>query len=156
MGRRPKSDEEKELSGAFAKNPQRRKKKAESGDAGDLSVSVVGGDLGPPPAKFLNKHSPTSVDHLEAWREVERAAQAAGVQLTEAHRIGVETLARAIVIMRRSDKGADCKTVAELSEKLGIAKIPPKRQIEKAVEKPEADEWSRLTTPPAPPATRVQ
>ena len=162
MGRRPKSDEEKELSGAYAKNPQRRKKKASLGEATSAGAPAepvelpVPSGLGSPPAGFLNKHSPTSLAHLEAWTEVMRGAEASGLRLTEAHRIDVEALARAIVIMRRSEKSSDCKKVTDMTKELGIGKMPIKREIEQAAEKPENDEWSRLNTPPAPPATRVQ
>lgn len=150
MGRRPKSDEEKELSGAYAKNPQRRRKPG-------ASAHQPGADeFGPPPARFLDKYSPTAAAHLEAWNEIKAVAKAAGLQLTEAHRIGVESLARAMVIMRRSEKTSDCTNVSALAKELGIGKIPTRREADKAAEKPEDDEWSRLTTPPAPPATRVQ
>jgi len=147
MGRRPKSDAEKELSGAYVKNPQRRKKAV---------ACESDGDLGQPPAGFTNKFSPTSLAHLEAWNEIKVVAKASGVQLTDAQRIKVEALARAMVIMRRSEKTSDCKNVSELEKELGLGKIPTRREVEKVAEKPDADEWSRLTTPPAPPATRVQ
>jgi len=149
MGRTPKSDEEKELSGAYAKNPQRRRK------AGAAAKDCEG-TLGAPPSGFQNKFSPTATAHREAWDEIKLVAKAAGVELTEAHRIDVEALARAMVIMRRSEKTSDCTNVSALSKQLGIGKIPTKREVEKAAEKPEDAEWNRLTTPPAPPATRVQ
>lgn len=148
MGRRPKSDEEKELSGAYDKNPQRRRK--------GRATAKDSGTLGAPPAGFLNKYSPTAVAHREAWNEIKKVAKAAGLQLTEAHRVDVEFLARAMVIARRSEKTSDCMNVSALTKALGIGKIPTKREVEKAAEKPEDAEWNRLTTPPAPPATRVQ
>lgn len=146
MGRRPKSDEEKELSGAYAKNPQRRKKRA------DATVPVRDG-LGDPPSSFLNRA--TTLRLLEAWRDIKAVAKALGVELTEGHRIKAEALARAMVIMRWSEKTSDCANVAAL-EKEVFGKVPTKREADKAAEKPEADEWSHLTTPPARPVTPVQ
>lgn len=146
MGRKPKSDEEKELSGAYAKNPQRRPKPSAAG-------SVIC-KLGKPPASFQNRAWTLQLN--EAWKEVKALAKAQGFQLTEAHRLKAEALARAMVIMRWSEKTSDCSNVLAAEKEL-FGKVPTKREVEKAVENTEDDrEWNRLATPPAPPATRVQ
>src|ERR1700732_2910401 len=50
---------------------------------------------------FLDKHSPSAAAHLEAWKDIEKAAEAAGVKLTPADRIDVEMLARIMARCRR-------------------------------------------------------
>jgi len=144
-----KSELEKQLSGAYDKNPQRKRA---------LRVGVEG-KLGQPPAAFLNKHSPTAASHREAWKDIKSAANAAGVQLTSADRLDAEMLARVMVRCRRPEpQSSDFSTYDKLSTKLrlGNAGRSLKAVVEKAAEKPENDEWSNLTMPPARPATHLQ
>lgn len=152
MGRQPKSDIEHALSGADAKDPARKRARA--------AKPIPAGELGSPPAKFLDKYSPSAAQHLEAWKEIVAAAEATGVKLTAADRIDVEMLARLIARCRRVEpQSSDFANYDKFSTKLRLGTAGRKLihdTAEKAAGKPENDEWSTLTTPPAPPATRVQ
>lgn len=152
MSRPPKSDIEHALSGADAKDPARKRARA--------AETKPKGYLGPPPPKFLDKHSPSAAQHLEAWKDIEATAAATGVRLTAADRIDVEMLARMMTRCRRLDApSSDFTSYDKLSTKLRLGTAGRKlihEAAEKAAGTTENDEWSNLTTPPAPPATRVQ
>lgn len=152
MGRHSKSDIEHALSGADKKDPARKRAR--------ISKAQSAGELGSPPAEFLNKHSPSAVHHLEAWKDIVAVAEASGVKLTSGDRLDVEMLSRAMHRCRRSDaKSADFASYDKFSTKLRLGTAGRKLihdAADKAASKTENDEWSNLTTPPAPPATRVQ
>lgn len=152
MARPPKSDIEHALSGADKKDPARKRDRA--------SRSKPTGELGPPPPKFLDKHSPSAAQHLEAWRDIEASAAASGVKLTAADRIDAEMLARIIARCRRLEpQSSDFASYDKFSTKLRLGTAGRKLihdTADKAAGTTENDEWSSLTTPPAPPATRVQ
>jgi hypothetical protein len=118
------------------------------------------GELGPPPPKFLDKHSPSAAQHLEAWKDIQAAAEASGVKLTAADRIDAEMLARIIARCRRLEpQSSDFASYDKFSTKLRLGTAGRKLihdAADKAAGTTENDEWSSLTTPPAPPATRVQ
>jgi hypothetical protein len=152
MARPPKSDIEHALSGADAKDPARKRARE--------SAIKPKGDLGPPPPKFLDKHSPSAGQHLEAWKDIEMAAAANGVKLTAGDRIDVEMLARIMARCRRLEpQSSDFANYDKFSTKLCLGTAGRKLihdTGDKAAGTTESDEWSNLTTPPAPPATRVQ
>lgn len=152
MARPPKSDIEHALSGADAKDPARKRARA--------AISRSKGGLGAPPPRFLYAHSPESAAQLLAWKEIEEVAEASGVTLTAADRIDVEMLSRVMVRCRRFEpKSSDFSSYDKLSTKLRLGTAGRKLihdAADKAAGTTENDEWSSLTTPPAPPATRVQ
>jgi hypothetical protein len=152
MARPPKSDIEHVLSGADAKDPARKRARA--------SGAKPTGELGPPPAKFLDKHSPSAAAHLAAWMDIQVVADASGVKLTAGDRIDVEMLARIMARCRRLEpQSSDFASYDKFSTKLRLGTAGRKLihdTADKAAGKTENDEWSNLTTPPAPPATRVQ
>lgn len=153
MSRPPKSDIEHALSGADAKDPARKRSRR-------ASAAKSKGTLGVPYEEFLSRYSPTAREHLEAWKQIEAAAAASGVNLTAGDRIDVEMLTRAMVRCRQAKaQSADFTIYDKLSNKLRLGTAGRKLIHEaagKAAETKESDEWSNLTTPPAPPATRVQ
>jgi hypothetical protein len=154
MARPPKSDVEHALSGADAKDPARKRARRAA------KAKVTGEGLGQPPAKFLDKYSPTAAQHLEAWKDIQAAADAAGVTLTAADRIDVEMLARVIARCRRPEpQSSDFASYDKFSTKLRLGTAGRKLihdTADKAAGNTENDEWNSLTTPPAPPAMLVQ
>lgn len=92
--------------------------------------------------------------------EIEKIAAATGVKLTAGDRLDVEMLARIIARCRRFEpQSSDFANYDKFSTKLRLGTAGRKLihdLADKAADKTGNDEWSTLTTPPAPPATRVQ
>jgi hypothetical protein len=115
MGRARKSTEELERRGAFDKDPQRRKSRANEPVCRDV--------IGPPPGDFTHKASPTSQGLLQAWNDLLAAAKE--VRLTSADRIVVEATARLLYQTRY--RGLDAKTgvYAQLAANLSRLGLTP-------------------------------
>ena len=127
MGRLRKTTAELDRKGAFDKNPQRGRARA-----GEPTPT---GPLGPPPAEFLDPHSPTARDHLRAWNEL--LDEAKEVKLTSADRGHMEMTARLRVRCRRPGaKTGDFSLYDKYASKLGLN--PASRSLVAGVGKKDA------------------
>lgn len=118
------------MSGAFAKNPARAVARAN-----EPRPSTV---LGDPPAAFLNPHSPTSLELLGIWRELE--SQAIEGVLTGCDRFLLEAACRIMYRVRR--QGASTGDFANLRAYLGEMGLSPggRTRIDVKAPKPAQEE----------------
>lgn len=107
-GRPKKSAKVLDLSGAFRKNPARRKARE-----GELKI---GTPLGPPPAEWVEKaaNSMRCKDLLDAWQQV-MAQDVLGV-LNSSHRLLVESTCYLIYKIRQASKGAGKATSGDFAQ----------------------------------------
>jgi hypothetical protein len=97
-----------ELSGAFRKNPQRRRARA-----GELSIAT---GLGPPPQEWLDKAASNQrfVDLLATWRQIEE--QDVMRVLNVSHRFLVETTCYLMWKIRRANAGLGKATSGDFAQ----------------------------------------
>jgi hypothetical protein len=97
-----------ELSGAFKKNPARKKARE--------SELKIGTTLGPPPAEWVEKaaNSQRCADLLDAWRQVV-AQDALGV-LNSSHRLLVESTCYLLHKIRQASKGYGKATSGDFAQ----------------------------------------
>jgi hypothetical protein len=108
MGRPPKLEIVKELSGAYKKNPQRRKKRV-------LDTVAAEGALEPPKEWIEGaKHNQRYVDLVSSWREIV-AQDVLGV-LNPSHRMLVESTCYLIMKIRRANAGLGKSTSGDSAQ----------------------------------------
>jgi hypothetical protein len=136
MGRQRKPTSELDRRGAFDKNPERGRERA--------NEPVVTDPLGDPPAEFLRKDSLHADRLLTAWKDLLSAAQE--VKLTRADRIGFELAARLLVICRfGSPKSSDWNQLERFIAKFGLTPADRSRvQGHGKTAEEESDEWGEL------------
>ena len=122
MGRPRKPAKVLELSGAFRKNPARKKARE-----GELKI---GTPLGPPPAEWVEKaaNSQRCKELLEAWHQI-LAQDVLGV-LNISHRMLVESQCYLIYKIRQASKGSGKATsgdFAQLKSNMGSMGQTPDR-----------------------------
>jgi hypothetical protein len=108
MARPRKSAKVLELSGAFRKNPARKKARE-----GELKIRTP---LGPPPAEWVEKapNSQRCADLLDAWHQV-IAQDALGV-LNSSHRLLVESTCYLLHKIRQASKGYGKATSGDFAQ----------------------------------------
>ena len=108
MGRPPKLEIVKELSGAYKKNPQRRR--------GKTAHTPTPGGLGPPPQDWVEKakHNQRYVELLRSWGEI--VAQDLLRVLNPSHRMLVESTCYLIYKIRLANAGLAKSTSGDAAQ----------------------------------------